>query len=184
MRIPPAFWVAPLSALALVASATNDNIPSNQSRIVATFRQESVSVAAPFQQFSGSVLYDAAHPADASAVINVDMNSLDIGEPAYNAEVRKPEWFDSAKFPQATFHSSSVKSGAPGHLEASGALSIKGKSEPLTLQIAATRTPAGTFSFEGSFDISRKAFGIGNPSWDDVLEDRVRVRFYLVSPGH
>ena len=38
-------------------------------------------------------------------------------------------------------------------------------------------------NFDGSFDVSRKAFGIGDPSWDDVLDDKVRVRFHLVNGG-
>jgi hypothetical protein len=38
-------------------------------------------------------------------------------------------------------------------------------------------------SFDGSFDLSRKIFGIGDSSWEDVLDDKVRVRFHLQVAG-
>ena len=42
---------------------------------------------------------------------------------------------------------------------------------------------AGGNAFDGSFELSRRAFGIGDPAWDSVLDDRVRVRFHLLAAG-
>ena len=94
------------TALALAADAGLD---AAKSTIVATFRQESVPVDAPFRKFSGQIVYDASKPAAASANLDVETGSLDIGDPAYNAEIRKPAWFDSLRFPLATFRSTAVK---------------------------------------------------------------------------
>ena len=46
---------------------------------------------------------------------------------------------------------------------------------PVTVSKSGARTV-----FDGTLEISRKYFGIGDPEWDDVLDDKVRVRFHLV----
>jgi polyisoprenoid-binding protein YceI len=172
-----------LSALAAVAVlAADSGINLAQSSIVATFRQENVPVDAPFRKFSGSIHYDPAHPDASSAALAVDVTSFDIGDAGYNAEVGKPAWFDSAHFPQATFRSTAIKPGAAGHFDATGTLTIKGRAQTLTVAISVQRAGAGN-AFDGGFDLSRKAFGIGDPSWADVLDDKVRVRFHLLSAG-
>jgi polyisoprenoid-binding protein YceI len=164
--------------LAAAALAGDGSLDTAHSSIVATFRQENVPVDAPFRKFSGAIHYDAANVATASAVLNVDTGSFDIGDESYNAEVRKLAWFDSTHFPQATFRSTAIKAGAPGHFDATGTLSIKGRAQTITVAISVLRNGKSE-AFDGAFDLSRKAFGIGDPGWDDVLDDKVHVRFHL-----
>jgi hypothetical protein len=59
---------------------------------------------------------------------------------------------------------------------------VKGKAQTISVPIAAKATPNGK-AFEGSFTISRQAFGLGDPLWEEILEDRVGVRFTLVKSG-
>jgi hypothetical protein len=35
-------------------------------------------------------------------------------------------------------------------------------------------------TFDGSFTISRKAFGIGDPVWEKAVEDSITIKFHLV----
>jgi len=184
MKIVPrnGVWLVVTAMVTMLALAANGTIDIPKSTIVATFKQENVPVDAPFRRFAGSIHYDPARPEVSDAALNVDVASFDIGDPAYNAEVRKPAWFDSARFPQASFRSTAIKAGTAGHFDATGTLSIKGRTQTLTVSITVQRS-GHVDSFNGSFDISRKAFGIGDPSWNDVLDDRVRVRFHLLSTG-
>ena len=180
------FQLGPIFLAALFASAVlaaDSGLNTAKSSVIATFKQENVPVDAPFKKFSGTIRYDAANPGASSASITVDMASLDIGDAGYNAEVRKPSWFDSAHFPQGTFISSSIKTTSDGHFEAAGTLTIKGKAAAVTIPIAYQHVGA-TDSFDGSFDVSRKSLGIGDPSWEDVLDDKVRVRFHMVNGGN
>lgn len=163
------------SALALAAEAGLDAAGST---LVVTFRQEGVAVAAPFRQFSGHIAWDAAHPEQTTAAIDVQTASIDLGTPAYNGELAKPAWFDSARYPQATFRSSAVRALSPGHIEARGTLSIKGRVQPLTVAITVGASGAQAV-FDGSFAVSRKAFAIGDADWESVLEDPVVVKFHL-----
>ena len=164
--------------MAVVALAAGGTIDASQSTIIATFRQEGVPVDAPFKRFSGTIVYDAAHPAAASATVDVEAGSLDLGDESYNAELRKAAWFDSAHFPQASFRSSAIKSGGADHFDATGTLSIKGKTQLITVPIT-VRHAGGASAFEGSFELSRKYFGVGDPDWNAVLEDKVHVHFHL-----
>ena len=109
-----------------VALAADGAVDLRQSSIVATFKQQHAPVDATFKNFSGSIVYDAAKPAATVATLTVDMNSLDIGDDDTNAEVRKPAWFDSAHYPQASFRSTAVTPGADGHFEVSGTLDDQG----------------------------------------------------------
>ncbi len=173
-----------LACLGVAAVLAADGaINAGQSSIVATFRQDHAPVEAAFKKFSGSIVYEAAKPEATTASLSVDMASLDVGDEDTDLEVRKPAWFDTAHFPQATFRATSIKPGAGGHFEASGPLTIKGKTQTVTVAVSVQPSGAAN-AFDGTFEISRKAFGIGDPSWEGALEDTVRVHFHLlVSAG-
>jgi len=184
MRNPAHRWIGlPLYCLGIAAVLAADGaISLGQSSIVATFKQQNAPVDAAFKKFSGSIVYDAAKPAAAAVTLSVDMNSLDIGDADTDAEVLKPAWFDSARYPQATFRATAITPGASGHFEARGPLTIKGKTLTITVPVTVQRS-GGANAFDGSFELSRKSFGIGDPSWDGVLDDAVRVRFHLLAAG-
>lgn len=169
-----------LTTLTGLATAADLNIgPTAGSTVTAAFKQEGAEVASPFTRFTGRISYDPANVAAATALIEVETGSYDIGDPAYNAEVRKKAWFDSTAFPKAQFKSTAVKAGAQGGFEATGQLTLKGRVQTVTVPVKVSTGPKGT-AFDGSFAISRKAFGIGDPIWDGTLEDKVLIKFHLV----
>ncbi len=160
-------------------SAGAPGIDAGKSSMVVTFRQENVPVDAPFKSFSGHIDYDPAQPAAAKAALEVTTGSLDLGSEDYNSEVRKRDWLDSATHPTASFVSTSIKPGAAGHLEATGTLTLKGKAQTLTVPVAVGKAGNAT-SFDGELTISRAYFGIGDKDWNDVLDDKVRIKFHLI----
>jgi polyisoprenoid-binding protein YceI len=185
MRNQVAMWKVVAGSIITLASCVllGANLtvsPATMSSITATFTQEGVAVDCPFRKFSGRIAYDQKSVATAAANIEVDMASLDIGDPAYNAEVRKKSWFDSAQFPKGRFQSTAIRAGVAGKFVAIGTLAIKGKSVVVQVPVSVSRTARATV-FDGSFTISRKAFGIGDPIWDDALDDKIIIRFHLIS---
>jgi polyisoprenoid-binding protein YceI len=170
---------AALTAAFVAAAAGDPAIDAGKSNIVATFRQENVPVDAPLKKFNGRIDYNAAQPNAAKAALEVDTGSLDLGSSDYNSEVRKKEWLDSGTYPKASFISTSVKPGAPGHFAATGTLTLKGKTQTLTVPV--TVAAAGTaMVFDGAFEISRAYFGIGSKDWEGEVDDKVKVRFHLI----
>jgi polyisoprenoid-binding protein YceI len=167
-------------ATAFVATAAGDpTINAAKSTIVVTFKQENVPVNASFKSFNGRVDYDPAKPNASKAAIELETGSFDMGSADYNSEVKKKNWLDSGTYPKASFISTSVKPGAAGHFDATGTLTLKGKSQTLTVPVTATQNGTTTV-FEGSLEISRAYFGLGDAEWKDVVDDKVRIRFHLV----
>jgi polyisoprenoid-binding protein YceI len=111
------------------------------------------------------------------------MTSLDIGDEDSSAEVRRQAWFDTAHFPRASFRSTAIKPTAADHFEAAGELTIKGQTRPITVTVNVQRAGAA-FVYDGSFELSRQDFNIGDPAWNQALDDRVRVHFHLLAAGH
>lgn len=154
-------------------------IDATKSTVIATFKQESAPVDAPFKSFTGRIDYDPATPLAAKATLEVQTGSLDLGASEYNEEIIKKAWFDSANYPKAVFVSTAVKSNGANQLQITGNLTLKGKTATVMVPVTISKAGAATF-FDGAFDLSRKAFAIGDPQWDDVLDDTVRVKFHLV----
>lgn len=168
-----------LAAVFLVAAAADPAINAAKSSIIATFKQEDVPVDAAFKTFTGRIDYNPAQPATAKAALEVDTGSFDMGAADYNAEVKKKNWLDTGTYPKATFISTSVKPGANGHFDATGTLTLKGKT--MTVTVPVTITQAGTaMAYDGTFLISRKYFNIGDPEWNDVVDDSVKVHFHFI----
>jgi polyisoprenoid-binding protein YceI len=171
--------LATAGLISLAAAAGDPAINLASSSIVATFRQENVPVDAAFKGFSGRVDYDPAHPAASRAIMQVTTASLDLGSADYDSEVRKHDWLDSSAYPVASFVSSAVSAGAGGHFTTTGTLTLKGRTQTLTVPVTMSRADTAAV-FDGTLEISRRYFGIGSPDWNGVLDDKVRVKFHLV----
>ena len=166
--------------LALVAgAAANPSIDASKSTLIVTFTQEKVPVNAPFTRFNGRIDYDPALPSASKAAIEVTTGSFDLGSEDYNSEVRKKDWLDSGTYPTASFISTAIKPGAAGHFDATGVLTLKGKTQTLTVPVSVSKLGAAT-SFDGQLQISRSYFGIGDAEWNDVLDDKVGIKFHIV----
>ncbi len=171
-----------LTAMLLFAAgaASAQTIDAARSSVSATFKQMGVPVEGKFKKVGGQVGYDPANPVAAQAKIDVDVASFDLGDAQYNHEVQQKDWFDAARFPAASFVSTSVKAAAAGRLEVAGKLTIKGRSVNINVPLS-VRNDAGATVFEGSVPIRRLAFAIGEGEWKDtaLLADEVILKFRL-----
>jgi polyisoprenoid-binding protein YceI len=155
-----------------------------QSEIVFVSKQMGVPVEGRFQKFSAKIVFNPSKPDQANIAFTVDMASATLGVKETDAELPKAEWFNTAKFAQATFQSTSVKALGAGKFEVAGKLSIKGATQnvlvPVTLTQAGTNTTA-----TGAFAIKRLAFKIGDNEWSDtsMVADEVQVKFKFALTG-
>jgi polyisoprenoid-binding protein YceI len=178
-RLPFAVAGAFLAAAAVAAPLKTD---AAKSRASVTFKQMGVPVEAPFKRFTAAIDYDPAKPQAATARVEVEVASFDLGMAEMNAEVVKKEWFNAAQFPKATFVSSSIKPGAGGSLVASGKLTIKGRAQDVSFPVTVKKEGAATV-FDGSLPIRRLAFNIGEGEWKDTatVADEATVKFHVVA---
>ena len=152
----------------------------NKSTVSATFKQMNVPVDANFTKFSAMIDFDVNKLDAAKASIDIHIPSFDLGDPDYNHEVQKKEWFNGAQFPKASFVSSKIKALAAGKFEASGKLTIKGKAVDVTFPLT-QRKEGSAQIFEGSLPIRRLAFAIGDGEWKDtsIVADEVVIKFRI-----
>jgi len=153
-----------------------------KSRITATFKQLNVPVEAKFGKFDAQINYDEAKPEASKAKVDIDVTSFDLGDPDYNKEVMKKDWFDAAQFPKAGFVSSQIKPLGAGKLDVSGKLTIKGKSADVHFTMT-VKKEGGAEVFDGALPIRRLAYNIGEGEWKDTgtVADEVTIKFHIVA---
>jgi len=176
--------LAGVTATSLVAAVVaHAQVDTGKSSVTATSKQMNVPVDGKFNKFTAQITFDPAKPAAGSANITIDTGSYDLGDAEYNKEVRGKEWFDSATFPTATFVSSAIApAGTANRYKVTGKLTIKGKSQTVTVPVTVTQQGA-TETFDGSLPIKRSQFDVGTGEWKDtsVVADDVVIKFHIVA---
>lgn len=164
------------------AQAQQKLVPA-QSEITFVSKQMGVPVEGRFRQFDGQIAFEPAKPAATKIAFSVDLASVSIGKEA-DAELPKPVWFNTAKFPKASFQSGAVKALGGGKFEIAGKLAIKGVSSDVVVPVTLTQSGATTTA-TGTFPIKRLTFKIGENEWTDtsMVADEVQVKFKLALTG-
>lgn len=173
--------VAPL-LLALPASGAEFTVlHPQQSSITFVSKQMGVPVEGSFRKFTARIAVDPARPEAGTAQIDIDLASIDTGIAEADEEVAGKKWFDTKNHPVASFISGSVKQSGQGRYEASGRMTIKGKSldikAPFTL-----KQNTDTLVIDGVFPLKRLDYGIGTGIWSDTdtVADEVQIRFHFI----
>lgn len=174
------------AALVLAASASaQQKLVSAQSEINFTVKQMGVPLDGKFSKFDAQLAFDSKKPETGKIAFTIDLGSAAVGDADTTKELKKPEWFNQAKFPTATFSSTSIKSTGPGKVEVAGTLTIKGNAKPVLVPVTLTPGAAGVTTAQGSFNIKRVDFKIGEGDWADVsiVANDVTVKFKLALTG-
>jgi len=173
-----AFWLmSPLQAAPLT-------VDQEASSVSVTFTQMNVPVDANFTEFSADANFDPASPEQASAKVIIKTASFDFGPGAeeYNAEVRQPEWFDSAQFPEAVFEANGATASGDKQYEVKGKLTIKGNTVDVVAPVSLSEQ-GGQWIFTGELPIKRLDYGLGATEWQDtsIVANEVIVKFKIVT---
>ena len=178
---------AAIAASALVAGSAvhaEQKLLQGQSEIVFVSKQMGVPVEGRFKKFDAQMAFDPAKPELSKVAFTVDIASATIGVPETDAELPKATWFNTAKFPQATFLSTSVKGLGGSKIEVSGKLSVKGASRDVVIPVTLVQAGAATTA-TGAFAVKRLTFKVGENEWADtsMVADDVQVKFKLALTG-
>ena len=153
-----------------------------KSTVSATFKQLSVPLDGKFRKFTAQIDFNVAKPETSKAAMELDISGFDLGDPEFNKEVLKKEWFNAAQFPKANFVSSSIKAGANGQFDVTGKLTIKGRAADVRFPMK-VKTEGANQIFEGSLPIKRLTYAIGEGDWADTstVADEVIIKFRIVA---
>jgi polyisoprenoid-binding protein YceI len=126
------------------------------------------SPAAQFAQGVGSLEFDPADPTKSSVAVTIPLGSLYTGVPALDDDFRSTDFFDTARFPTATFKSTKVeKLAAADQLKVTGDLSLHGVTKPIVLDVMIVkvgtnpRSNLPTIGFDAKTTLKRSDFGLG-----------------------
>ncbi len=184
------FRIALLSlavACSQVSALEFKQVQTNESSVTFFYKQMGVPLDGKFNKFSAQLAFDPAKIAKAQARIDIDVASIDTGSIEANDEVIGKLWFNTKTYPSASFVATGLKALGGNRYEATGKLSIKGRTlevvAPVTFQAAGARG-----SFDGGFTIKRLDFAIGEGEWTDVgtVANEIQIKFHLVvnaTPG-
>ncbi len=155
-----------------------------QSEIAFTSKQMGVPVDGKFRKFDAQLVFDPKQPEAAKIGFTIDLASVSLGTTETEAELAKPDWFNTKAFPQASFQSTAVKALGGGRFEVSGKLAIKSIGRDVVVPVTLLQAGANTTA-SGGFAIKRLDFKIGDGDWKDtsMVADAVQVKFKLVLTG-
>ena len=133
-----------------------------------------------FQQFSGEINYAGA-PERSRVSVTMDANSLTTDDPKLTQHLKTADFFDVAKFPQATFTSTEIKQGGTGGAShtVTGNLTLHGVTKSVTFPATINVTP-DVANVDANFSINRKDFGINYAgAQDNLIRDDVVLKLTI-----
>jgi len=138
-----------------------------------------------FNNFDGSISYAGGKPASVS--FDIDLTSIETDTPDLTKHLKTADFFDVARYPKATFTSSSLTEAPPGapagttH-ELRGTLDLHGVKKELTIPVKAEVTPEGVRT-TSEFTINRHDWSIDYKGMaDDLIKDNVLIKLNLLFP--
>ena len=155
-----------------------------QSDISFAIKQMGVPVEGHFKRFDAQIAFDPAKPDTSKIAFTVDVASASFGTPDIDTELPKATWFNTGKFPQATFQSTAIKNLGGGKFSVAGKLGIKGAMRDVQIPVTLAASGANTIA-SGTFPLKRLAYKIGENEWADtsMVADDVQVKFKLTLSG-
>ena len=129
-------------------------------------------VRGQFSRWTGTVTAPDGDFARASLDVVIDAASIDTGVADRDAHLRSADFFDVERFPEITFKAADVTRAASDRLRLEGALTIKGVTRDVVLDVESLGTAKDPWgneraAFSATAAVDRKEFGL---TWNQVLE--------------
>ena len=146
------------------------------------------NVPGKFDEFAGTIQYDEANPEQSSVEVNIKTASIDTGVKMRDDDLRSPNFFDAAKYPETTFKSKSVKSTGKDTFDVTGDLTMHGVTKEIVVKIELIGKGAGmkegsiVSGWDGTTALKRSEFGL---AWSKVIEgtqvvgDDVKIELHV-----
>ena len=131
---------------------------------------------------------DPEQPEAAALTVLVEVGSINLNLPEFERDLRGPDWFDVAQFPQAHFESRAITITGENTGRISGDLTLHGVTRPVILEV--TLNGAGdslitvrySLGFAVTGSLKRSEFGLGAyaPAVGDEVVLEIHAEFQRV----
>ncbi|MFG2649538.1 YceI family protein [Streptomyces sp. NPDC048436] len=179
---------APATVNPDLAALTGDySIDPSHSSIGFVARHAMVTnVKGSFTDVAGTLHLDGTDPAQSTASLDVQMESIDTGSADRDGHLKSSDFFKIDEFPEMTFRSTKAEALGGDDYRVTGDLTILGTTKPLSIDLEFNGSATDPFGnervgFEGKAEILRSEWGL---TWNAALEtggvlvsDKIKLRF-------
>jgi polyisoprenoid-binding protein YceI len=165
---------APVTSPAAAARGQKYVITPQNSQIAFVGSKVTGSHNGSFGDFSGQVDYNGT-PEQSHVNIKIKSDSITTDTPDLTKHLKTADFFDVAKYPEATFVSTAIKAGGEGGAShtVTGNLTLHGVTKSVTFPATINVTP-DVATVDSTFSINRKDFGINYAgAADNAIRDNV-----------
>ncbi len=160
------------------------NIDYDASFIRFAATEAGAGIGGEWREWRGDLHFDDARLDQSLIDVNVIVASVETLEDDRNAVVQNREWFDAVNHPEVRYHASRFGRRGGGRYEALGALTVKGRSVPVTVDFTVSRE-AGKYVLDGTAELDRLELDLGLGEWSDTrwIGRFVTVTVHVVTIG-
>jgi len=125
-----------------------------------------------FEDFAGTIVFDEQNVENSRVDVTIKTASVNTNTADRDAHLRSADFFDSEKYPEATFRSTRVEPRGDNSFVVYGDLTIKDVTKEIALEasyLGSGKNPWGVevAGFEAKTSFNRKDFGL---TWNQALE--------------
>jgi polyisoprenoid-binding protein YceI len=178
-------FIPPLGMMLLAAGqAGAQGVLIDKSEIRFQSKQMGANVEGRFRRWKANIVFVPKDLGRSKADFDIELGSIDLASDESETEVKRPLWFDTAKFPVAHFASSTIRDLGGDKYEVAGKLTVKGITRDAVVPITLKKDATGNSVAEGSFTLKRLDYKIGEGEWADpsMVANDVLVRIRMVLP--
>lgn len=154
--------LAPVAALAAPAPAWTVDKAVSHVGFASSFSGTGFTGA--FRRWDATIRFDPKNLAGSSVTASIDTGSAATGSPDRDQALPTDTFFDTGRFPKATFAAAIFKDLGGGRYQAIGTLTIRGVAKPLTLPFTLAITGRQAH-MTAAVAVNRLAYGVGQGEW-------------------
>lgn len=171
---------APVASPQSAAAAKKYQITPQNSKIEFVASKVTGSHNGSFGDFSGQVDFNGT-PEQSRVNITIKSESISTDTPDLTKHLKTADFFDVAKYPEATFVSTAIKAGGEGGAShtVTGNLTMHGVTKSITFPATISVTP-DVATVDSTFSINRKDFSLNYPGApDNAIRDNVVLTLHV-----
>jgi cytochrome b561/polyisoprenoid-binding protein YceI len=143
------------------------NVDYDASYIRFTATEAGAGVDGEWKEWRAELHFDDTRLDESLVDVNVIVASVETLEDDRDAKLQDREWFDGVNHPEVRYHASRFGHRGDGQFQAFGALTVKGRSIPLTLDFTVSGE-AGKYVLDGTAELDRLELDLGLGEWSDT----------------
>ncbi len=155
-----------------------DNVHSS---VAFSIRHFVSKVPGKFNQFTGTISFDAANPAASSVEATIQIASIDTANQKRDDHLRNADFFDAPKFPAMKFKSRTWKKTGENTFDVIGDLTLKDVTKEVTLKVTSLGFGPGMggaqlSGWEATTKINKRDFNVKGPAMlEAALGDEIAI---------